>query len=206
MRRSDFLAPVTSTFVSSLDAYCFDNSCFALRAEFVGLHGARTFEQCSVQPAFPQRREDLPGSWEALSYMPRSSTPAGWVCQAIAALHRRLPLLVQCRHPRFILFRGSITRPARSLFTLHAYGYPQPRKTRFWLAASLGQAGISPAVLQMRFRFTILLSQAFPGAHQSKTGHFCTSRERAINEEGGARMRWESPIYRAWARAPRPKI
>jgi len=170
MRRSDFLAPVTPAFVSSsgphrLNNACLNNSCFALRAEFIGLRGARTFEQCSVQPAFPQRREDLPGSWEALSYMLCSSTPAGWVCQAIAApivaFHFQYSVGTHVGH----LFRGSITQPARSLFTLHVYGYPQPRKTRFWSVANLDQVGISPTVLQMRFRFTILLSQAFPGAH-----------------------------------------
>ena len=42
-------------------------------------------------------------------------------------------------------FRGSITRPAHSLPTLHAHGHPWPRKARFRLVTTLGRAGLVPA-------------------------------------------------------------
>jgi hypothetical protein len=51
-----------------------------------------------------------------------------------------LPPCQRRRHPR-VDFRGSITRPVRSLSTLHDDGHPPPRKTRFRLGTSLGRAG-----------------------------------------------------------------
>ena len=51
--------------------------------------------------------------------------------------------------PTTTSFRGSITRPARSLSTLRSHGHPstseRPRKTRFRLVAHLGRAGFEPA-------------------------------------------------------------
>ena len=51
--------------------------------------------------------------------------------------------------PTTTTFRGSITRPARSLSTLRSHGHPstseRPRKTRFRLVAHLGRAGFEPA-------------------------------------------------------------
>jgi hypothetical protein len=68
-------------------------------------------------------------------------------------------------------FRGSMTRPMRSLSTLHVAGHPTPRKTRSRLAACLGRTGLSPAGLLRRLlstRSTLSSSssppQAWPGA------------------------------------------
>ena len=41
-------------------------------------------------------------------------------------------------------FRGSITRPADSLCTLHALGCPRPRNTRFRLPARLAGRDLHP--------------------------------------------------------------
>jgi hypothetical protein len=79
-------------------------------------------------------------------------------------------------------FRGSITRPARSLSTLRGHGHPcaalRPRKTRFRLVAYLGRTGLvaarspeqGPIVrFQLYALHVILLTQAWPGApkHES---------------------------------------
>jgi len=41
-----------------------------------------------------------------------------------------------------VSLRGSITRPTRSLCTLHVLGYPSPRNTRFRLPATLCRVGL----------------------------------------------------------------
>src|SRR5205823_8673682 len=60
-----------------------------------------------------------------------------------------LPLQLTASAPHSVTFRGSITRPVRSLSTLRSSDYSDrtPRKTRFPLAATLGGAGLSPAGL-----------------------------------------------------------
>ena len=59
--------------------------------------------------------------------MPCSSTPAGPPRQATAAFRCCLPPSQGRRLPRIVRFRGSITRPARSLSTLRGLGYPRTR-------------------------------------------------------------------------------
>jgi len=61
------------------------------------------------------------------------------------ALRCSLRLLDGVRPSQSDVFRGSITRPSRSLFTLRSAGRPAPRKTRYRLVASLCRAGLSPA-------------------------------------------------------------
>jgi hypothetical protein len=73
---------------------------------------------------------------------------------------------------RSVTFRGSVTRPARSLSTLRGSDYSDwtPRETRFPMAANLVGAGLSPAGLLQEVstlcfnshRFPLLV--AFPGA------------------------------------------
>ena len=46
--------------------------------------------------------------------------------------------------PQIMYFRGSITRPADSLCTLHALGCPRPRNTRFRLPARLAGRDLHP--------------------------------------------------------------
>jgi hypothetical protein len=72
-----------------------------------------------------RRRQDLPGSWQDPSMnVPCSSTPAESPRSATAALRCCLPLSRQCRLPRFLCFRGSITRPMHSLSTLRRNELP----------------------------------------------------------------------------------
>jgi hypothetical protein len=67
--------------------------------------------------------------------------------------------------PAMRSFRGSITRPARSLSTLRRAVYPTPRKTRFRWVANPFRVGFSPAGLLAQFhvklRLTIPRAQAF---------------------------------------------
>ena len=77
-----------------------------------------------------------------------------------------LPPCQRRRHPR-VDFRGSITRPMRSLSTLHGDGHPPPRKTRFRLGTSLGRAGLylqGPSTRFLLCLHRIPLAQASPGA------------------------------------------
>ena len=53
-------------------------------------------------------------------------------------------------------FRGSVTRPMRSLRTLHPDGHPAERNTRFRLAVNLGRVGFSPTGMQKGFDFYIV--------------------------------------------------
>lgn len=74
--------------------------------------------------------------------VPRSRTPAGPSPPGQSRRRGRgLPLTERRRHPRTTEFRGSMTRPAHSLSTLHPRGRPRRRKTRFWLPGQLCQAG-----------------------------------------------------------------
>jgi len=65
-------------------------------------------------------------------------------------MHAMLPSVrLTTSAPHSVTFRGSITRPVRSLSTLRSSDYSDrtPRKNRFPLAANLGGAGLSPAGL-----------------------------------------------------------
>ena len=79
--------------------------------------------------------------------MPCSSTPARSSGQAFATLGCGLPHYRK-RRPSHCRFRGSVTRPGRSLCTLRGLGYPStfpPRNTRFRLLASFAGRGWIPA-------------------------------------------------------------
>lgn len=73
--------------------------------------------------------------------VPCSLTPVGPRRPAILAPRCCLPPRQRRRPPR-VAFRGSITRPACSLPTLHADGRPPPRTAHFRVAASLARAGL----------------------------------------------------------------
>ena len=71
------------------------------------------------------RKRDLPGSWTTLAYMPRSSTPADRL-HLTMTVHTMLPSAqLTASAPHSLCFRGSITRPARSLCTLRSRGRPR---------------------------------------------------------------------------------
>ena len=94
--------------------------------------------------------------------MPCSQTPAELPHQATTVLPFRLPRIRQRRPPQRS-FRGSITRPAQPLCTLHRTGCPARRNTRFQLLAKLGWVGfVYPQGSNERFPVTSYLPP-FPG-------------------------------------------
>ena len=68
--------------------------------------------------------EIIPGSWATLAYMPRSSTPADPRPQATTGPAMWSSAGLTASTPQRC-FRGSITRPARSLCTLRSRGHPR---------------------------------------------------------------------------------
>ena len=103
-------------------------------------------------PSTPTRGDD------GISQVPRQplcehallSDPGGPHASGPFAMHAMLPSVrLTTSAPHSVTFRGSITRPVRSLSTLRSSDYSDrtPRKTRFPLAANLGGAGLSPAGL-----------------------------------------------------------
>lgn len=105
-----------------------------------------------------------------LAYVPRSGDPgeAGSTWPNLRRAQYSLPSLEQRRPSPDQLFRGSMTRPARSLSTLRSPGYPGATQDSLPAGGHLCRAGISPAGLHVRFRFRlchhVLLIQAWPGA------------------------------------------
>lgn len=92
------------------------------------------------------KRQGLPGSWGALEYMPRSTTPAGPsypVQLRLEGVAFRGFQGVGSRN--FPTFRGSITRPALALSTLRTGHCWPSRKTRFRLGDRPCRTGLSPA-------------------------------------------------------------
>jgi len=109
--------------------------------------------------------------------MPCSSTPADPVHEAIT-MHKMLPSArLTASAPHSVTFRGSITQPVRSLFTLRGSDHSDrtPRKTRFPLAANLDGTGLAPAGLNQEVStlcfnsHRFLLLEAFPGAPSGVT-------------------------------------
>src|SRR6185436_9633895 len=135
------------------------------------------------------RRRDLPGSSATpLANMLCSPTPADRMHQALA-MHAMLPSVrLTTSAPHSVTFRGSITRPVRSLSTLRSSDCSDrtPRKTRFPLAANLGGTGFSPAGLLQEVstlcfnshRFLLLV--AFPGAPADVPRACSSSRPRRL--------------------------
>ena len=74
--------------------------------------------------------------------VPCSSTPAGPLRSATAALRCCLPPFGRRRLPRFPTFRGSITRPAHSLSTLRRVGYPTATQDSLPAAGQPYRAGL----------------------------------------------------------------
>ena len=104
-----------------------------------------------------RRRQGLPGSWGTLVCRPSLFDPGeprtSGHCDVRGVAFRLLDDvgLTTSR------FRGSITRPAHSLPTLHVAGHPTPRKTRFRLAATLCRAGLVTRRVPMQgFSFCFL--------------------------------------------------
>jgi hypothetical protein len=93
--------------------------------------------------------------------------------QAIAAPRRGLPSLSQRRLPRFQRFRGSITRPVRSLSTLRSPGRPGTTQDSLPAAGQLCRTGlVTRKVPTKGFRCRFPLSQAFL-AHKKFVDLFC---------------------------------
>ena len=77
--------------------------------------------------------------------------------------------------------RGSITRPARFLCTLHVRGCPRPCNTRFRLLTTLCRAGFDAHwVATKGFRVCFPPSQALPGARESETVSRCWPQPPAL--------------------------
>ncbi len=143
-RSSDSLPPIPTPFVSS-------GAGTTVRSQ-LSLPSAN--RACSDGPGLGSPGRPLPGSLTVETtgsrrflrdpnvHAPCSPTPVGPPCQAIAALRCCRRTVRRQRLPRSEQFRGSITRPMYSLPTLRQPGYPDPRKTRFWLLARLCQAGL----------------------------------------------------------------
>jgi hypothetical protein len=80
-----------------------------------------------------------------------------------------------------VSLRGSITRPARFLCTLHVRGYPRPRNTRFRLLTTLCRVGLDAHwVATKGFRVCFPPSQALPGARDSETISRLVGRVRRL--------------------------
>jgi hypothetical protein len=98
--------------------------------------------------------------------VPCSSTPAGPLRSATAALRYCLPPLQRRRLPRSVQFRSSITRPAHSLSTLRRVSYPTAAQDSLpdgWPAFPGGSW--LPAGSQRKVSgHSIPLPQASPGA------------------------------------------
>jgi hypothetical protein len=125
-----------------------------------------------------------------------SSTPADRMRQAFAT-HPMLPSLRLTRSaPRSVTFRGSITRPVRSLSTLRSSDYSDDTTQDSLPAdATPGGAGLEPAGCNRRFHSAmslhitlILPRQALPGAPTAVTPR-----------------RWRSPRWSGWRAEAGPR-
>jgi hypothetical protein len=135
-------------------------------------------------PSTPTRGDDgiSPGSSATpLANMLCSSTPADRMHQALAMPAMLPSAQLTASAPHSVTFRGSITRPVRSLSTLRGSDYSDrtPRKTRFPLVANLGGAALSPAGLLQEVStlcfnsHRFLLLEALPGAPAGVTPSGC---------------------------------
>ena len=124
---SDFSPPVAPRFVSFARHY---HRFALLRSPGAGQlpEGLDHFYRGARAASARWRRRDIPGSWTTLAYMPRSSTPADPRPQATSgpAMWSFAGLTTSTPHWSF---RGSITRPARSLCTLRSRGRPPDHAT-----------------------------------------------------------------------------
>ena len=151
---------------------------------------------------------DLPGSWGALAYVPRSPTPMppppGWRSGRRCCLplrERRRPASLS------LLFRGSITRPARSLSTLRSAGHPVTTQDSLPAGCPPCRAGLSPAGLHWRFDVLLILQLIFVSsrlglAHTRKPN---AARSAECRFQGGTRAS-ASASDPADQDAPRPPI
>jgi hypothetical protein len=109
-------------------------------------------------------------------------------------------------------FRGSITRPARSLSTLRSRRRRRPRKTRFRLVANLGRAGLTPAGFHREVSASITSSlPPHPGfSWRTETRRFRESASNpgdqitvkvAVTDEGLAAYSWREAGLRGGIRA-----
>ena len=120
---SDFSPPLAPRFVSFARHY---HRLALLRSPGIGRfpEGLDHFYRGARAASHRWRRRDIPGSWTTLAYMPRSSTPADRRPRPLQDRRCGLPHFKQ-RRLRICPFRGSITRPARSLCTLRSRGRPR---------------------------------------------------------------------------------
>ena len=139
------------------------------------------------QPDFRWRRQGLPGSWgtpvrACPALRPRRDLGARPIRRSGVAFR-----VLRTSAPAMQSFRGSITRPARSLSTLRSGGYPTPRKTRFRWVAYPFRTGFSPAGLLTPFhaklRLTIPGDQAFL-AHQEPSAPLLRQTLEPVEHKG----------------------
>ena len=100
------------------------------------------------------------------SCMPRSQTPEGSTTQGHQVWRMMPSVNRKPSAPSIGSFRGSITRPARSLSTLHRTGYPDTAQDSLLGGRPpLPRRASHPLGFIERFRLTerLLLSQAWPG-------------------------------------------
>ena len=89
------------------------------------------------------------------------SDPGGTLVRCRFAPEYCLPLLRQRRLPRLERFRGSITRPTRSLCTLRRAGYPTTTQHSVPAVGTLSRAGMNTRWVPMRsFRDVLTSSQS----------------------------------------------
>jgi hypothetical protein len=106
----------------------------------------------------------LPGSWTALAYAPRSQTPAGPPARPPGLRSRRRS--TDGDGPCVLLFRGSITRLARPLCTLHCSvtRHSATLGSGWWSAFPGGACTRRAASRTSMFLCHLPSSQAWPGA------------------------------------------
>lgn len=135
----------------------------------------------SSTPGLRRSQRGLPGSWRTHTQAcpalrPRRDlrTRPVW---CVGAAFRWLNGVGSRDHK----FRGSITRPTRSLCTLRSTGHPVPRNTRFRPLAKPCRVGMATHRVPMKgFRPGVfLLSQALPGA----LNHFARENREAESSE-----------------------
>ena len=146
--------------------------------------------------------------------MPRSSTPAGLVHQAPTVHSCCLPSARLRRHPPLRRFRGSITRPARSLSTLRPSARAPTRKTRFRLVANLCRVGLITHWVPHAISRPLPCSRSHATrlrlAHQARFSKAArSSQPRVLSKVRGKRQSgfstW-SPCATGWGSATQPPI
>ena len=104
------------------------------------------------------------------AYMPCSQTPVRLGTRSLRCVDAAFRQSHDVGSHVSVSLRGSITRPARFLCTLHVRGCPRPRNTRFRLLTTLCRVGLDAHwVATKGFRVSFPPSQALPGARDLET-------------------------------------